>query len=199
MIRLLSMLLLSIASTYAFAITIVHGELLHHKEWVTADVKGIFQDSKINADSRVEQRISKKIQAPALVSLDRVFNHNTMRKSTGFVGEESLIAGESYISITNQTKSAQRYSLQTTICSSQEPHTLEASQPMPFECAIAQDEIQLASGGSISFDRAAKQQRTYSQPGVYDTMLYTDIINQTKFSIYTSSSENILVIKELSK
>jgi hypothetical protein len=182
---LLGFTLISIANSSGYAMEIVKGKLLSHKETTTGEAKFVVKDIKLDMNKRLN-----KLKAKKLFVQDNKYDFisiiNHAYPAFGVVGDGVIVSGNADIAIDNNTFTTHTYTASTILCSM-------VSAEMNI-CGFATDKFQLDPGGHAYSNRMPSLTMTYNTPDIYDTFVSSNVVRddgETQFASYDMNSVEI--------
>lgn len=173
--------LILMISTSSFALEIYKGRLIKHREWTTVYAKGMFNAVDIkNRSLAVRNKMARTSESSDIT----VFSD--AKAIQGIVNSKTLLDGEHYISIQNNTTTTQQYDYELSICVD--------TSTFASQCTYFNVEIQLDPTGYASDSEESNLFIQFTKPGIYHTDVSTNLAIENSTGGYYSESGGIVSV-----
>ena len=193
---LLGLMLASVASANSFAMEIMHGKLISHKEWTKGNIKASFKDIQIKPASLTALKLKDAVGVDTDVVSANSYTFPYVANNV-VVNQDVTIWGESNVYIINNSSVQKTYVITT---------YLEIAPPCTnVICAIeltaaSQDTVTLdPNGGLVGFKRQPYTHMNFSSAGKgwYHVATTVQVDGGTVFS--SPSNEQEFTVSDVKK
>lgn len=165
---------IALAGTQAFALEIVKGKVVEHKEWSTGHIKSVIKNTSI-PDAKLKKPFDKDSEWAALY-LD--IQHGT-------VGQPVTWAPHAFIHHSNMTEANEKISYFVGACVWM---TLN-----DIECTYYSDTVELQPGGTIYGGGVPEVTTTFDQAGTYNITSFVSLMGDAQLN---SSAESRIIVAD---
>lgn len=192
--KLLTLALISMASTNAFSIDIVKGKLIDHKEGTTGRVKAIFKEDHSNRNERL-----LSLGKPNKENTNFIYSHvRLLPVEINPIGSSTSI--QSSIGASISTNKSEVYTIHRSICVQKKPFDDTQVQSFDdYDCNTYEDKVSMQPGGYVYTRENAGVIRTFDLPGKYDVYSSVFISDANESTVFSTSDYDEITVPAAQK